>query len=84
MTDANFPVYVNVRVEGKKETILDINILTKGHDVTPQGGTHPADGTNGNEYPFKVPTCTAALDDSVKSKNFTWNGWAFNTINLDA
>ncbi|KDR74859.1 hypothetical protein GALMADRAFT_280195 [Galerina marginata CBS 339.88] len=71
MADTNALVKVNVRIEGKTGTKFEDNIDTQGGDVTPGSGTtHPADGTNGNEYPFKVPTCTAALARS----NVGWDG----------
>jgi hypothetical protein len=39
---------------------------TTGRTVMTTAGTHvtgSADGPNANEYPFSVPTCTAALAD---------------------
>jgi len=79
MSETNSPVQVNVRIEGRKETIFEGTVMTQGHDVTTDsGGAHPADGTNGNEYPFKVPTCTSALDDASKiDPGFRWDGWVF-------
>jgi hypothetical protein len=77
MSGTNSPVQVNVRVEGREKTLFEGSVTTQGHDVTTaSGGTHPADGTNLNEYPFKVPTCTSALDDASKLRpGFTWDGW---------
>lgn len=79
MSDTNSPVEVNVRIEGRQATIFESAVTTQGHDVTTlAGGTHRADGTNGNEYPFKVPTCTSALDDaSTLEPTFGWDGCVF-------
>lgn len=80
MTETNSPVEVNVRIEGRQGTIFENTVTTRGHDVTTKtGGTHPADGTNGNEYPFKVPTCISALDDASKTSEptFEWDGCVF-------
>ena len=68
MTDTNATVKVNIRIEGRNETIFDGTIDTQGKNVTTTTGTlitHRADGMNGNEYPFKVPTCTSALADTA-------------------
>ena len=67
MSDPNAEVAVNVRIEGRNSTIFDGTVLTKGKVVStsfPPVVTNVADGTNGNEYPFPVPTCTSALADS--------------------
>ena len=79
MSGTNSPVEVNVRIEGRQATIFEGAVTTQGHNVTTKtGGTHPADGTNGNEYPFKVPTCISALDDASKLKaTFEWDGCEF-------
>lgn len=68
MTNPNAEVAVHVRIEGKNNTIFDGTISTHGKDVTTNTGTvitRRADGMNGNEYPFKVPTCTSALADTA-------------------
>jgi hypothetical protein len=68
-------VVVNVRVEGRDETIFEGSVKTKAHDVTTEtGGTHLIDGTNGNANPFPGPTCTAALDDAAKLGDFKIDG----------
>ena len=64
MANPNAEVAVNIRIEGRDTTIFDDIILTTGGDVTTTAGeviTHHADGTNYNQYPFPVPTCTSAL-----------------------
>ncbi|CAF4586804.1 unnamed protein product, partial [Rotaria magnacalcarata] len=66
---------VNVRIEGKINTIFESNIFTRGHNVTTvSGGTHPCDGTNLNSHPTAGPTATSALDDASKHGHFTWDG----------
>ena len=66
MSDPNAEVAVNVRIEGRNSTIFDGTVLTKGKVVSTSYFPYVvnrADGTNGNEYPFPVPTCTSALAD---------------------
>jgi hypothetical protein len=69
------PVSVNLRVEGRTQTIFDGPVTTDGHDVTtPTAGTHKCDGTNGNAEPSPGPTATAALDDAARQAGFTFDG----------
>ena len=69
------PVSVNLRVEGRTQTIFDAPVTTDGHDVTtPSGGTHKCDGTNGGSEPLPGPTATAALDDAAKQARFDFDG----------
>ncbi|KAF8811749.1 hypothetical protein BYT27DRAFT_7275931 [Phlegmacium glaucopus] len=66
MTEPNAKVKVSIRIEGRTKTIFEGTVETQGRTVTTNTGTiatGPADGTNGNEYPFSVPTCTSALAD---------------------
>jgi len=78
----NSPVCVNVRIEGKNASLFVGTVSTRGRIVTTASRvTGPADGTNGNEYPFQVPTCTAALADAAALNRFEWDG-NFN-VNLD-
>ena len=50
------PVSVNLRVEGKSDTIFEGPVTTDGHDVTTTtGGTHKCDGTNGGSEPAPGP-----------------------------
>ncbi|CAF3592286.1 unnamed protein product [Rotaria socialis] len=66
---------VNVRIEGKTNTIFESNVFTRGHNVTTvSGGTHHCDGTNLNSHPTAGPTATSALDDASKHGHFTWDG----------
>ena len=77
MTNPNAEVAVNIRIEGKLQTIFDGTILTSGKIVTTTTGTrvtNRANGTNFNQYPFPVPTCTSALADTATgiSKRPVW------------
>ncbi|KDR74858.1 hypothetical protein GALMADRAFT_1334386 [Galerina marginata CBS 339.88] len=72
------PLHWRVRFSCSGFRVLQVSkailkkITTKGRDLIPQSGTtyHAANGTDSNEYPFKVPTCTAALADS----DVGWDG----------
>ena len=71
MTNPNAEVAVNIRIEGRDKTIFDGTILTFGKIVTTTTGpqvTNRANGTNYNQYPFPVPTCTSALADTATGK----------------
>ena len=69
------PVSVDLRVEGRTQTIYEGAVTTDGHDVTtPRSGTHKCDGTNGNAHPTPGPTATAALDDGARLGGFSWDG----------
>jgi hypothetical protein len=69
------PVSVNLRVEGRTQTIFDGPVTTDGHDVTTaSAGTHKCDGTNGGAEPSPGPTATAALDDAARQAGFTFDG----------
>jgi hypothetical protein len=66
------PTEVNVRIEGKTETLFEGPLLTEGHDVraaesdskAPASG-RPCDGTNGGGNPTPGPTPTAASVDAM-------------------
>ena len=69
------PVSVNLRVEGRTQTIFDGPVTTDGHDVgTPSGGTHTCDGTSGSSPEPAGPTATSALDDAARQAGFTFDG----------
>jgi hypothetical protein len=69
------PVSVNLRVEGRTQTIFDGPVTTDGHDVaTPTAGSNKCDGTNEGAEPSPGPTATAALDDASRQGGFTFDG----------
>lgn len=77
--DPNSEVAVHIRIEGRTATMFDATIRTTGKTVTTTDGTcvtGRADGTNGNEYPFPVPTCTSALADVATGQDGrpVWGG----------
>jgi len=79
VADPNAEVAVNIRIEGRAATIFEGTIRTTGKTVTTTDGTRVtgrADGTNGNEYPFPVPTCTSALADAATGQDGrpVWGG----------
>ena len=66
------PSQVNVRIEGKAETLFEGPVLTDGHNVraaesdskAPASG-RPCDGTNNGQNPTPGPTPTAASVDAM-------------------
>ena len=68
-------VKVNVRVEGRTQTLLERNVDTFAHDVTGDAtGPHRCDGTNGGANPTPGPTVTGAFDDAARKAGVTWQG----------
>ena len=68
-------VKVNVRVEGKTQTLLERNVDTFVHPVTADAtGPHKCDGTNGGANPAPAPTLTGAFDDAARKASVTWGG----------
>jgi Domain of unknown function (DUF4430) len=62
---------VNVRIEGRSETLFEGPVLTEGHNVraasdskAPPGGRR-CDGLNNGQYPTPGPTPTAAAADAM-------------------
>ena len=82
MSGTNSLVEVNVRIEGRSGTLFERSVETNGKLVTPVTGiARLADGRNGNEYPFPVPTCTSALQDASRmTPTFTWDGYVFHSM----
>jgi hypothetical protein len=69
------PAAVDVRVEGRTQTIFDGPVTTDAKEVTTaSGGTHTCDGTNGGANSDPGPTPTTALDDASIKGGFTWDG----------
>ena len=68
-------VKVNVRVEGKTQTLLERNVDTFVHPVTADAsGPHKCDGTNGGASTTPGPTLTGAFDDAAKKESLSWAG----------
>ncbi|KAH9983089.1 hypothetical protein BJV74DRAFT_797578 [Russula compacta] len=56
---------VNLRVEGRDNTLFENTLSTCGHRVTTTSGNkYHCNGTNNDRNPCTGPTCTTALDDS--------------------
>jgi hypothetical protein len=65
------PTEVNVRIEGRSETLFEGPILTEGHNVkassdksAPAGGRR-CNGLNNNQHPIPGPTPTASAVDAM-------------------
>ena len=68
-------VKVNVRVEGKTQTLLERNVDTFVHPVTgDSSGPHKCDGTNMGASTTPGPTVTSAFDDAAKKESLSWQG----------
>lgn len=67
---------VNVRVEGRDETLFEGPILTEGHDVEASSDTQerPCDGTNNGQHMTPGPTPTAAAVDAMSLIGETFDG----------
>jgi hypothetical protein len=61
------PTEVNVRIEGRSETLFEGPVLTEGHNVKAfsDAGPHRCDGVNNGKYPTPGPTPTAASVDAM-------------------
>jgi hypothetical protein len=71
-----YGVEVNLRIEGKTDTIFEGTIVTNAEDVTtPSGGTHKCDGTNDGANLKPNGTCTTALQDAARQSGFSFDGW---------
>jgi hypothetical protein len=62
------PTEVNVRIEGRSETLFEGPVLTEGHNVKAFSDAEPhrCDGVNNGKYPTPGPTPTAASVDAMK------------------
>ena len=66
---------VNVRVEGKTQTLIERNVNTFVHPVTGDAsGPHKCDGTNAGANPTPAPTLTGAFDDAARKASVSWGG----------
>jgi hypothetical protein len=72
------PTQVNVRIEGKSETLFEGPILTEGHEIEASSDTQqrPCDGINPNdpENTTPGPTPTAASVDAMSLLGETFDG----------
>jgi hypothetical protein len=75
---------VNVRIEGKSETLFEGPIWTEGHDVKASSDTQarPCDGTNNHQHETPGPTPTASAVDAMRIIGATfdaqWYGSSFD------
>lgn len=62
------PTEVNVRIEGRSETLFEGPVLTEGHNVKASSDAEPhrCDGVNNGKHPTPGPTPTAASVDAMK------------------
>jgi hypothetical protein len=69
-------VPVNVRIEGKRDTLFEGRVLAPIHQVDSGDGTgpHTCDGTNGGANATPGPTLLSAFDDAVHMAGRTWAG----------
>lgn len=78
------PTQVNVRIEGKSETLFEGPIWTEGHDVKASSDTQarPCDATNNHQHqtPGATPTASAVDAMSIVGESFDaqWYGSSFD------
>ena len=74
------PVAVNVRIEGKHDTLFEGKLLAHVHKVDSGdgSGSHTCDGTNGGANSTPGPTLLGAFDQAVQKAGLTWAG-AYST-----
>jgi hypothetical protein len=78
------PTQVNVRIEGKSETLFEGPVWTEGHDVKASSDTQmrPCDGTNNHAHaaPGATPTASAADAMRIIGETFDaqWYGSSFD------
>jgi hypothetical protein len=75
------PNEVEVRIEGRSETLFEGPILTEGHNVKATGSDslapavgRPCDGTNAGRGTVPAPTPTAAAADAMALEGQTFDG----------
>jgi hypothetical protein len=70
------PTEVDVRIEGKSETLFEGPIWTEGHDVKASSDSEErsCDGTNNGQHPTPGPTPTAAAADAMSIIGETFDG----------
>ncbi len=78
------PTQVNVRIEGKSETLFEGPVWTEGHEVKASSDTQarPCDGTNNHQHAIPGPTPTASAVDAMRIIEETfdaqWYGSSFD------
>ncbi len=78
------PTQVNVRIEGRSETLFEGPIWTEGHDVRASSDTQarPCDGTNNHQHATPGATPTASAADAMRIVGDTfdaqWYGSSFD------
>jgi hypothetical protein len=78
------PTQVNVRIEGKRETLFEGPIWTEGHDVKASSDSQPrpCDGTNNHAHTTPGATPTASAVDAMRIVGETfdaqWYGSSFD------
>ncbi len=78
------PVQVNVRIEGKSETLFEGPIWTEGHDIKASSDTQArrCDGTNNHQHATPGPTPTASAADAMgiigETFDAQWYGSSFD------
>jgi hypothetical protein len=78
------PTQVNVRIEGKSETLFEGPIWTEGHDVKASSDTQArsCNGTNNHQHATAGPTPTASAVDAMRIITETfdaqWYGSSFD------
>lgn|GEM_PF-5840828 len=78
------PTQVNVRIEGKSETLFEGPIWTEGHDVKASSDiqARPCDGTNDHQHatPGATPTASAVDAMGIAGETFDaqWYGSSFD------
>ncbi|HEY2217309.1 MAG TPA: hypothetical protein VGH21_07420 [Solirubrobacteraceae bacterium] len=70
------PMQVNVRIEGKGETLFEGPIRAEGHDVQASSDTQPrsCDGTNNGKHPTPGPTPTSTSADAMALAGESFDG----------
>jgi hypothetical protein len=70
------PTEVNVRIEGKGETLFEGPIEAEGHDVLASSDTQPrpCDGTNNGQHPTPGPTLTSTSADAMALVGESFDG----------
>ncbi|HEX4482342.1 MAG TPA: hypothetical protein VH081_01025 [Solirubrobacteraceae bacterium] len=76
LRSTSVPKQVDVRIEGKSETLFEGPIEAEGHDVQASSDTQPrpCDGTNNGQHATPGPTPTSASVDGMSIAGETFDG----------